>query len=787
MNHSFTRLSAGFRSRSKTTILFLLFAPIVAMYAQSTIRVPQDASSVQAGVDAASDGDTVLVDEGVYTENIVVRKKIILASLYARDKDTSHISRTILDGSSPRNADSAAVVTFDAGTDTTSILMGLTVRGGKGNLRGSYRVGGGIDIFAGGARIVRNWITGNNATNATSSRGGGISIWNPFATANIPYVIIESNVISRNTIQGSYAEGAGVSLSHPGRIAGNVIERNEAIGTNTSLGGGISISGNGASVEIFNNIVANNRSSLESGGFSVTTGAEVTFVNNTIVYNSSRGAEGGRVTQATIRVMNNIFWNPGDGAEIAVSEVRTLAAEYYVQNNLIRSNFYGENINVDPALTDTIGFTLSPGSPCISRGVDTATLGGMLVVAPSTDIHGNIRPNSANSRPDLGAVESAFETSSPFTQDSQQWLKTMISQDRERVYSLFLPKNYVDSPGSFPLVIALTGAGGTYEFGVAVGLQNIADKEGFVLVSPQPFMNAWTGGNNANLQSLEDVIFISELLDSLIASYKIDTNRVYLCGLSSGAFLSFRVAAHLSDRITAIGTVAGTMPSVTAQTNPPTHAVAVVMFNGTSDAGVPYGGKPPYQQSVDSTVIKWRSYNGCDETFVVEDLPDIDPTDGTTVQRFVYSNCSSGKAVMLYKINGGAHNWPGLVTPLLPPQTMDIFASAEIFKFFNSPLSGLIAVEDVTQEIPSQYHLEQNYPNPFNPSTKIQFSVVSYQLTVLKIYDLLGREVATLVNEELSPGSYEVTWDATGFPSGVYFYRLSAGELMETKRLILLR
>jgi len=94
-----------------------------------------------------------------------------------------------------------------------------------------------------------------------------------------------------------------------------------------------------------------------------------------------------------------------------------------------------------------------------------------------------------------------------------------------------------------------------------------------------------------------------------------------------------------------------------------------------------------------------------------------------------------------------------------------------------------------------RFSLSQNYPNPFNPSTKIQFSVVSSQLTVLKIYDLLGREVATLVNDELSPGSYAVTWDATGYPSGIYFYKLEAGDpstsfgrrFVDTKKLLLLR
>lgn len=91
--------------------------------------------------------------------------------------------------------------------------------------------------------------------------------------------------------------------------------------------------------------------------------------------------------------------------------------------------------------------------------------------------------------------------------------------------------------------------------------------------------------------------------------------------------------------------------------------------------------------------------------------------------------------------------------------------------------------------IPSGFSLEQNYPNPFNPSTNFRFSIANSGLAVLKIYDILGREVATLVNEELNPGSYNLHWDATGLSSGVYLYRLTVnnGEEHSMKKLLLVR
>jgi hypothetical protein len=100
----------------------------------------------------------------------------------------------------------------------------------------------------------------------------------------------------------------------------------------------------------------------------------------------------------------------------------------------------------------------------------------------------------------------------------------------------------------------------------------------------------------------------------------------------------------------------------------------------------------------------------------------------------------------------------------------------------------------VNLTLPEQFSLEQNYPNPFNPSTTIRYSIPASlnpskggTLVTLNVYDVLGNEVATLVNEEKPAGSYEVNFNAAELPSGVYFYELKAGSFTQTKKLILLR
>ena len=99
--------------------------------------------------------------------------------------------------------------------------------------------------------------------------------------------------------------------------------------------------------------------------------------------------------------------------------------------------------------------------------------------------------------------------------------------------------------------------------------------------------------------------------------------------------------------------------------------------------------------------------------------------------------------------------------------------------------STLTDVEKEEETIPTVFKLEQNYPNPFNPSTIIKFAVPERSNVLLKIYDLLGEEVITLVNEEMEAGWYRREFNASGYSTGVYIYRMQAGNYISTKKMIL--
>jgi hypothetical protein len=101
-------------------------------------------------------------------------------------------------------------------------------------------------------------------------------------------------------------------------------------------------------------------------------------------------------------------------------------------------------------------------------------------------------------------------------------------------------------------------------------------------------------------------------------------------------------------------------------------------------------------------------------------------------------------------------------------------------------IKNLVGVSDpVTDNTPDNYELHQNFPNPFNPLTSIRFDLKERTHVTIKIYNELGQEVATLVDEMVNAGNKGVSWNASGFPSGVYFYKLTAGDFTETKKMVL--
>ncbi|MFN3694904.1 MAG: T9SS type A sorting domain-containing protein [Ignavibacterium sp.] len=169
---------------------------------------------------------------------------------------------------------------------------------------------------------------------------------------------------------------------------------------------------------------------------------------------------------------------------------------------------------------------------------------------------------------------------------------------------------------------------------------------------------------------------------------------------------------------------------------------------------------------VDSSYWNWLNYGSIQSEY-------IGGVEGpVTIPSIDFININSGDSVALYFAIALGQNQNEVVAQI-----------NEATVKYNTVLS----IDRIDSEIPTEFILAQNYPNPFNPNTKIQFSVSKAQSVSLKVFDVLGNEIATLVNEELTPGVYQYNFDATNLSSGVYYYKLQSGNYSETKKMILMR
>jgi hypothetical protein len=116
-----------------------------------------------------------------------------------------------------------------------------------------------------------------------------------------------------------------------------------------------------------------------------------------------------------------------------------------------------------------------------------------------------------------------------------------------------------------------------------------------------------------------------------------------------------------------------------------------------------------------------------------------------------------------------------------------IFAGTNNHSGYRRSLSEITSTQNISTETPSKYSLSQNYPNPFNPITNVKFSILNSGDVKLVVYDIMGKEVQTLVNERLQPGTYEAAFDGSSLNSGVYFYKLITNTFSETKKMLLIK
>lgn len=363
-----------------------------------------------------------------------------------------------------------------------------------------------------------------------------------------------------------------------------------------------------------------------------------------------------------------------------------------------------------------------------------------------------------------------------FSASAQMTTNNFPYGGQTRQYIRYVPASY-DGSTAVPVVLCLHGLGDNMNNFYNIGMNYVADTANFIVLVPQALVDqqftnstAWNSGASymgfTLNPNVDDIGFLSALIDSTAANYNVDLTRVFSCGFSMGGFMSQRLACELNNKVAAVASVAGTIGG--ALNCQPGRAVPVCHFHGTGDSTVYYHGNL-YGDDPEDMIAFWETNNGCSSGPIVTQLPDI-ANDGYTVTHTKYTSCDHNVDVELFRVDSADHVW---LTPL-----NDISYTIEIWKFFMRFSHYSLGVEE--------YNLIEDlnlYPNPASESVTINLSSNVSDKVSMKVYDVLGKEVYT-EQVQLIQGVNNKTLGIESLPNGLYSLTIQVGNQNYVQKFI---
>tara|TARA_Y100000768_G_scaffold330600_1_gene269403 strand:+ start:1920 stop:2882 length:963 start_codon:yes stop_codon:yes gene_type:complete len=257
-----------------------------------------------------------------------------------------------------------------------------------------------------------------------------------------------------------------------------------------------------------------------------------------------------------------------------------------------------------------------------------------------------------------------------------------------RSYQIYVPASYSNTE-PIPIVFNLHGGAST-----AIGYLNsigdmrpIADTANFIIIYPQATTDSsgnptWhLGGENSKSTSVNDVGFVSHIIDEVSSIYSVDLERVYVTGFSNGGYLAYEIACLLSNKIAGIGSVAGHMFIDTYNYCDPSHPTPLINIHGTEDF---YDGIAGYYLDQNLSNRYWTEYNNTDPDPVITYIENTNTQDGSTVELHSWLNGDNGISLVHYKVIGGGHSYPNLnPSSSKGYENGDIDSNSEIWSFLS--------------------------------------------------------------------------------------------------------
>lgn len=289
---------------------------------------------------------------------------------------------------------------------------------------------------------------------------------------------------------------------------------------------------------------------------------------------------------------------------------------------------------------------------------------------------------------------------------AQQSNNTVDINGTNRTYVQYLPTGFDAGTESLPVVFCLHGIGDVATNMANIGFNQMADTARFIAIYPQGLPNAFSQNswNNGTLlaSTADDLTFLNALINDMLNTYNANASRIYMCGFSMGGIMTYHMACELNDRIAAIGSMSGAMPSSDLTACAPTYKTPLIHFHGDADATIPYDASPlPSLALATESIEFWRNEHTCATTSDSTRLADTG-SDGYTVDQLVYQSCTPASSVEHFRINGADHQY--FYEPV-----NDFTEAIEIWRFFYQWSHSSPAAAGITNDKLNRLQL---FPNP---------------------------------------------------------------------------